>query len=269
MAVPGPALKRKLQELVPYVSALAMMADKRDVMHGFVPGRSPTTNARQHIGYKYTLTMDLEDFFYRCGRSLSCYQDSKLVRMVPDVCKITHQDKRCVSHHHPCVQGLPTSPAVANLLFSPLDATIHEEADMRKLIYTRYADDMTFSGNSLNRLHGMERQVRAVCLAAKVPVNQKKTRYQHAQYGNRIVTGVGVTDTDIVPTRKSKRKLRAARHQGNESHAAGLEEWCRLKAPNMDKYVKSKLEMVMRRFDAMPAKDISRLQAALAIMEIR
>jgi len=265
VAVPGPAMKRKLQELVPHVTAIAMMADKKNVMHGFVPGRSPITNARQHVGFKYTLSMDLEDFFLHCGASL-CH--GRLSRMIPRECLITHKDKRFRVEHHPCVQGLPTSPAVANLLFSVIDRKIRDYIS-QSCEYTRYADDMTFSADDLSILKETRNIVNETCYVAGMPVAHKKTRFQSAAYGHRIITGCAVTETDVRPTRKTKRKLRAARHQGNGPHAAGLEEWCRMKEPDIKKYVRSKLEMVRRRFGTMTDVDISRLQASLAVIEIR
>jgi len=269
VAVPGPAMKRKLQELVPHVTALAMLSDKHDVMHGFVPGRSPVTNARQHIGFRYTMTMDMEDFFLNCGIRMRQLQGNKLLNMIPRECLIEHKDKRMRVDYHPCVQGLPTSPAIANFLFSPIDKNLYASAGMRDIVYTRYADDLAFSGDSLESLKAMRQQVVIACHSHGMPINHKKTRFQNAEHGHRIITGVGVTDTGLVPTRKLKRKLRAARHQGNEPHAAGLEEWCRLKEPDISKYVKSKLEMVRRRFETMTYRDVSRLQASLAVIEIR
>ena len=49
-------------------------------------------------------------------------------------------------------QGSPTSPAIANLICRTLDARFAKYADMNGIHYTRYADDLTFSANSVEKL---------------------------------------------------------------------------------------------------------------------
>ena len=44
-------------------------------------------------------------------------------------------------------QGAPTSPALANSVFKPLDVKLRELADGWDCEYTRYADDLAFSGS--------------------------------------------------------------------------------------------------------------------------
>jgi len=62
-------------------------------------------------------------------------------------------------------------------------------------------------------------------------INERKTSFQSARAGRRIITGVGVGDDSIHPTRKMKRRLKAASHQRRMSAANGMREHCKLRFP--------------------------------------
>src|SRR5690606_5965066 len=51
--------------------------------------------------------------------------------------------------------GAPSSPIVSNLLMFEFDKIVTSEADRRGIRYTRYADDMTFSGQRIGMLKDM------------------------------------------------------------------------------------------------------------------
>jgi hypothetical protein len=71
-------------------------------------------------------------------------------------------------------------------------------------------------------------------------INHRKTRLQSSTAGRRIITGVGVGDDGLYPTRALKRKLRAAIHQKHGNSARGLAEVAKLKVPrgwDADEYV--------------------------------
>lgn len=233
----APLWKRvELRRFLPRLQAMAMALDVHDVMHGFVPGRSPVTNAMQHIGFKYTLSMDLQDFFDHV--TVEKIENLLDVHTVDSLVSLLHPDSQRSSKAVVALQGLCTSPSLANIAFSPIDDMIVRHIAMGAR-YTRYADDMTFSSNDHDQLLEIKRRVENVCEQQGFPVAKQKTRFQTAACGRRIITGIGVDDKGIHPTRKAKRKLRAARHQRKNWQAKGLEEWCKLKEPD-------KLKLIMR-----------------------
>lgn len=220
----------------------AMLVDTYGVAHGFTPHRSPATNAAEHIGYAVTVCFDLADFYGHCRpehvrRELPCLSGaSDLMTMFAN-----H------SHGLPYLaQGYCTSPPLANISFAQADRKIMrrilrlKNAGMR-CVYTRYADDLTFSFDDSRLLPNLLRDLPRLTAKEGFPVNDSKTRIQHANQGRRVITGVSVGPSDIAATRKLRRKLRAARHQGNKREAHGMAEWARMAMPDWQTWAMKQL----------------------------
>lgn len=213
---PSPAYKTRLQGYLPELNRLVQMLSPKDVVHGFYPGRSPVTNARAHIGYRFSVCFDLADFF----DSVSA---NHVLRYIPHLIEDVIIDGAAR-------QGLPTSPAVANLAAIRMDRAILE-AYGERVQYTRYADDLSLSLNDGSLVDELLVWIPRIVASHGFAINPKKTHTQTAQHGRRIITGVAVGETAIYPPRRTKRKLRAAEHRGKPSRAAGLREWVSLKLP--------------------------------------
>lgn len=240
--VPSRQAKKVLRKILPNLQAIAMSLDVYGVQHGFVPGRSPVTNALPHRGFRYTLKMDLQDCFDHVTRiSLKSLNNIELNRIMDSKRKLMFVCAKDLSTLEIAAQGLPTSPSLCNIALSKGDFLIVTKLAGRGA-YTRYADDLTLSSDSMSVLNEMELYISSmlwpVCFQT---ANESKTRYLDAKAGRRIITGVAVDD-DIHPTREAKRKLRAARHQANSSAARGLEEWTKCKLPVKDKAISRAVE---------------------------
>ena len=222
---PNAQEKYALSIFVPSLNQMAMETDAHKVAHGFLPGRSIVTNALAHVGdWQITLHFDFENFFDSVTPALAAE--------VPKKAGENHQFR----YHFTAAwnlafpdgaarQGLPTSPAIANIAAAPFDAAVIALRDSmtpkRRIlgsrgpafIYTRYADDLTFSMNSEVVAAKLLAEIPALAAAHGFAINPSKTTRQHARAGHRIVTGIAVTPSGIVPTRQARRKLRAASHQ--------------------------------------------------------
>ena len=143
-----------------------------------------------------------------------------------------------------CRQGLPTSPAAANVCFAACDHDILMalKAAGLEFVYTRYADDLTFSVMTREAADTILSMVPVLVRDRGFVLNERKTHVQYAGAGRRIITGVAVDETGVYPTRKSRRRLRAAKHKTTlpckygvalhrKHRAAGLAEWCKCKPP--------------------------------------
>lgn len=133
--------------------------------HGFVAGRSILSNARPHVGQRILLKFDLENFYpsVRYSRVVAIYRSLGFSREVGIwlgrlTTSVAHwnlfrtgstaaysANAPYLSRHLP--QGAPTSPALANLSAWSLDVRLTGLARAFDLNYTRYADDLTFSGS--------------------------------------------------------------------------------------------------------------------------
>jgi len=221
--VPSAEEKNALRELLPRVTELSIAADSElGVAHGFRPGRSPVTMAVPHIGKAFTLTMDLEEFFDSISAShLTKVPGELLAKLLVDGAPR---------------QGLPTSPALANIAGAKIDKAI-KRIIAKDTVYTRYADDMAFSFDDPSIIEELLEKVPEIVRRCHFKLAPEKTHLQLARDGRRIICGIGVGDRGIHPTREMKRRLRAARHQdglgveGARNQVNGLNGWCLMRRP--------------------------------------
>jgi len=223
-------LNERLQKIKPVADGVNIVGG--GVQHGFHAAHSPTTNALQHLNFQYTLTMDLKDFF-----------DSVTPNMVPETIRFPECFPDGAAR-----QGLPTSPALANIAACRMDKEIcellpqnHKSQPERRfslieggfdsvVAYTRYADDLTFSSNTFDAVKFLMAVVPRIVERHGFKVNTSKTKVQWAGEGRRMITGVAV-DSKLHAPRHTKRRLRAALHQRHTAEARGLGEWIKMRIP--------------------------------------
>jgi len=110
----------------------------------YKPGASVQKNARVHIGKKKLLKLDIEDFFdhilYSRVKDTVFYKEkfSEPIRVLLTM---------LCYYRDVLPQGAPTSPAITNIIMYDFDEKIGEFCNQRGIAYTRYCDDMTFSGD--------------------------------------------------------------------------------------------------------------------------
>lgn len=239
--MPNRQLKERQRALIGELEEIALKVCPPGVVHGFWPCRSCVTNAACHIGFEYTVCMDLKNFFDSCTKMVYTQATGEFPQWVY-VCFVGAAPAPTVAR-----QGLPTSPAVSNICAAPMDKMILESCPNMR--YSRYADDMTLSCNDLATA---KRAIKVVTACAKdngFQINERKTRIQWAGAGRRIITGVAVDDTQVYPTRKTRRRLRAAKHKATLTgkyhyihRAAGLAEWAKCKTPGIGKKARKEVD---------------------------
>jgi retron-type reverse transcriptase len=104
--------------------------------------------------------------------------------------------------------GVPTSPALLNRVLLKTDEILSTQALRRGCSYSRYADDLTFSGDE--RVVGLLGISRSVLQKIGLELDPEKTNI--FRRGRRqVCTGLVVNDKVNIP-RKIRRKIRASVH---------------------------------------------------------
>jgi retron-type reverse transcriptase len=194
-----------------------------DAAHGFRRGRSIKTFAVPHVGKIVVLKIDFQDFF----PSISVARIQALFRTVgyPEgvadllagLCTNTtpldvwegnmtesaacqmRQSRWLYSQPH-LPQGAPTSPALANLCAYRMDCRLHGLAHSAQAVYTRYADDLAFSGDcNFERVaRRFQLHVCATAMEEGFSVHHRKTRIMRQGVRQRL-TGMVVNQRLNVP----------------------------------------------------------------------
>ena len=116
--------------------------------------------------------------------------------------------RRLAEWHLP--QGAPTSPALANLAAFALDVRLSAIAQARGLEYSRYADDLVFSGPRIS-VGPLLQQVNSIARSEKFRLNVAKTRVMYAHEQQRV-TGVVVNQKPNI-SREEFDALKALLHR--------------------------------------------------------
>lgn len=142
-------LQKKLAKLLQDCSDEIRIANKREeqqLSHGFMRHRTIITNAKLHRNRRYVFNIDLTNFFgsINFGRVRGFFVKDKHFSLNDKVATVIAQIA-CYQNSLP--QGSPCSPVVSNLIGHILDIHLVRLAEKNDCIYSRYADDITFSSN--------------------------------------------------------------------------------------------------------------------------
>tara|TARA_B100001989_G_C24548689_1_gene472694 strand:- start:3018 stop:4427 length:1410 start_codon:yes stop_codon:yes gene_type:complete len=193
--------------------------------HGFRKEHSIVTNAEAHVGAHVVVNIDIENFFptfhyprvWGCFRALG-YSPAVSTCMTllctePEILEIeldgelwfVQQGSRALP------QGAPTSPTLTNILCRRLDKRLAGLARVHEFTYSRYADDMTFSGNDNVDVGKLLASLRSVLHQEGLKIHPNKTAvYRRGR--RREVTGI-VVNEKLSVSRKTLRRFRATLFQ--------------------------------------------------------
>ena len=208
--------------------------------HGFVQGRSIHSFVRPHIGKRVVVRLDLANFFSTigyahvkaifarfgypqpvaaqlaglCTTRATHATLGKLVDTIPYEDRF-EQTRRLRAAHLP--QGAPTSPSLSNLAALSLDRRLTALAAAFGATYTRYADDLAFSGDAsfARQVHGFVPHAAAVLMDEGFVLRFSKTRIMFSGQRQHLTGLVINQKTNVV--RGDYDRLRALLHQASRT----------------------------------------------------
>lgn len=209
-------IQRKLNQV------LSAVYEIRRPVHGFVIDRNIVTNAKVHLGAKFILNIDLKDFFpsINLGRVRGTFMAHPY--NIPADAATALAQICCFKGALP--QGAPTSPIVSNMVCAALDGHLLKLAGHYNCLYSRYADDITFSTRTRTFPKSLAREVPTatgpgIAIGTELEsiirddgfeVNPRKTRIQ-TRDRRQEVTGITVNQFPNVQRRYLK-EVRAMIH---------------------------------------------------------
>lgn len=158
-------------------------------VHGYIRGRSNSSNARPHLGADTVLRIDLKDFFGQVGAS----SVSAAFQFSDDKPDLTKSLMSLCAPQGIVRAGFSTSSTLANFAFVTTD--IYLASNMPEgVTYTRYGDDLTFSTKERGQIDCEFEELIVDSLSRYGwVVNGKKTRLMH-RGNSQFVTGISVAD---------------------------------------------------------------------------
>lgn len=155
--------------------------------------RNILTNAQKHIGKPWLLNVDYVDFFH----SVSTHNVANL--MLSDYFSFDEPTAlllaQLTTYNGRLPMGAPTSPVLSNWAARVLDTELLEWAYRNGYTYTRFADDLTFSGNHpILQTHVQE--IRAISTTNGFTFNENKLKICSPSV-EKSVTGLLVGEKEV------------------------------------------------------------------------
>lgn len=201
IAQPTKLIKAIQRECIEYLSKLFPV---HFTATAYVKGKSIRDNALKHKNNRFLLKMDFKNFF----NNITEYDFRKYIQKHRTDYNISWTEKDCEdlcniffwcpknTYKRILSVGAPSSPSLSNILMYDFDAIIYKYCSENDVVYTRYADDLTFSCNKAFKLKDVEKYVTDISKAIDSPtlvINEDKTVHT-SKKKNRHVTGITITN---------------------------------------------------------------------------
>jgi RNA-directed DNA polymerase len=209
ISAPEPHLKRVQQNINRYLQTYYSKIKPEEV-YGFVRMKKQcniVSNARPHVGKQFILNMDLKDFF-------PCITAKRVKELfLSDTFQFNEQAAIILAllttYQGRLPAGAPSSPVISNFVCLAFDKDLADFSKTNHLVYSRYADDLTFSSD-----HPITKEIISAIVGLiekhQFRLNEKKFRLISAQR-QQVVTGI-VVNKKINVDRKMLKRIRAMLH---------------------------------------------------------
>ncbi|MDS0524725.1 reverse transcriptase family protein [Clostridium sp. SHJSY1] len=233
------AQKTILEEILTKISV-------SDYTHGFLKGKSVISGAKAHMSDKaygentaLLINMDLQDFFpsITFERVRGMFKSfgysgyiASLLSMICTYCErmpieVRDEVKYVKTSDRILPQGSPASPMITNIICMKLDKRLSGLATKYNCVYTRYADDMSFSfaeenyDLNIGKFMGL---ISRIACDEGLTINRKKTRFLR-KHNRQAVTGIVINNDEVGIPKKWIKTLRAIIYNANKLKSEGKE----------------------------------------------
>ncbi|MFN4764594.1 retron St85 family RNA-directed DNA polymerase [Gillisia sp. Q332] len=171
----------------------------------YVKKKNIAQNAYRHIGREEMLKMDLVDFF----PTIKIPRVRELFKRLGYSKEVTNYLSQLCCLNGSLPQGAASSPLISNIILNTLDKRLSAFARKKNLIYTRYADDIAFSGKSIPP--DFQALVGMTVNDEGFTINSQKTKF-YKKYQRKILTGVVVKEDSLTLPKPKRREIKQQVH---------------------------------------------------------
>lgn len=201
---------------------------KQDVhgcAHGFIPNKSTITNVQVHQGQQCLLKFDLKDFF----PSIPINWVIEMFSSFGYTPEVSFYLASICCYEGVLPQGSPASPYVSNIIAKHLDRRLYRLGKKFGFRYSRYADDIAFSGDDIPA--SFIPYVSEIITDCGFIVNEKKIRL-YKGHSRKILTGITLMDEGLRLPREYRRQLEKEFHYIQTYGIIGHMNHCHIRKHN-------------------------------------
>ncbi|MFT4059655.1 MAG: reverse transcriptase family protein [Legionella sp.] len=193
------APKFELDKIHSRIASLLARIEVPDYLHSGIKGRSNITNA--HLGTTPVLTLDIKNFYSSTSAKSVYHFFYSRLNCSSDVASLLAS--LCTYNNH-----VPTGSRVSMILAywanEPMFQHLRHLSARKNITMTVYVDDLTFSGENVNR--SFQKNVINIIKRAGMSVHQKKTKL-YLKTQAKVITGVVITDNKMFVRNKHHRAI--------------------------------------------------------------
>ncbi len=210
IAQPSKELKFIQRAVIEYLESMLPIHESATA---YRKGISIRNNAQLHVDGKYLLKMDFKDFFPSITPRLFFNVASNVG------VEFSGEDKELIANllfykmrrNSPLRLsiGAPSSPFISNFVMWLFDNALNNGCKGKKVVYSRYADDLTFSTNVKDNLYQTPKEVEVLLKLntyGNIKINKEKTVYSSKGH-NRHVTGITLANNNQLSIGRERKRL--------------------------------------------------------------
>ncbi len=217
----GVKLKQKHQEVL---TTFDYSIFNYDVTFAYLPQQNAKQLVHKHLQNKYFYQFDVKDFFLTIDLNIlknlaTKYQTIDLSNVINE-CAFSREKGLGI--------GLLPSPFLSNLYLLEFDKQMEAYAKSHNLIYTRYADDLTFSSKTNFNQEILTTKLQSELSSLKLQLNLNKSHYKHLTHIGDSVKILGLNlvngrDNPYITVSRKFKKL--AQLENNHLRKIGMDNY--------------------------------------------